>query len=124
MKHWNDEKIERIVAWLLISGVALSAVVVLTGAVGFLRQYGSDQPDYHVFHSVPKQYRNVAGVLSAAGPSDWRAVIQLGLLLLMLTPIARVAFSLVGFAMEGDRTYVFLTGLVLAILIYSFAVPH
>jgi len=124
VKQWNDEKMERVVAWLLISGVALSALVVLTGAIGFLWQYGSEQPGYHVFHGVPKQYRNIAGVLGAAGPSDWRAVIQLGLLLLILTPIARVTFSLAGFAMESDRTYVFLTGLVLAILIYSFVVPH
>jgi uncharacterized membrane protein len=51
-------------------------------------------------------------------------VIQLGLLLLILTPVARVAFSLVGFALERDRIYVELTAIVLVILIYSLAGPH
>lgn len=58
------------------------------------------------------------------GPGDCRAIIQAGLLLLILTPMARVAFSLVGFALERDGTYVVLTFIVLAILIYSLAGPH
>jgi uncharacterized membrane protein len=124
MKNWGDVQLEKIVAWLLISGVALAALVVLAGAAGFLWQYGIQSPDHHVFHGVPPQYRDIRGVISAAGPSDWRAVIQLGLLLLILTPIARVAFSLAGFALERDRTYVVLTALVLAILLYSFIAPH
>ena len=48
-----------------------------------------------------------------------RGVIQLGLLLLIATPIARVAFSVVGFALERDRMYVVFTLIVLAILLYS-----
>jgi len=43
----------------------------------------------------------------------------LGLLLLIATPIARVAFSIVGFALERDRMYVVFTLIVLAILLYS-----
>jgi uncharacterized membrane protein len=54
------------------------------------------------------------------GPSNCRATIQFGLLVLIGTPIARVAFSLVGFASERDRTYVVTKGIVLAVLIYSF----
>ncbi len=46
-------------------------------------------------------------------------MIQLGLLLLIATPIARVAFSVVGFAIERDRMYVVFTLIVLAILLYS-----
>lgn len=124
MKSWDDVELEKIVAWLLISGVALSALVVLIGAAGFLWKHGTDQADYHVFHGVAPQYRKMRSVLSATGPSDWRAVIQLGLMFLILTPIARVAFSLAGFAAEKDWTYVALTGLVLAILVYSFIAPH
>jgi uncharacterized membrane protein len=46
-------------------------------------------------------------------------LIQLGLLLLIATPIVRVAFSMVGFAIERDRMYVAFTLIVLAILLYS-----
>lgn len=120
MNRWDDAKLEQIVAWLLISGVALSALVVLAGATGFLWNHAGERTDYHTFHSVPRQYRDVGGVLGAVKTGDWRAVIQLGLILLILTPIARVAFSLAGFVLERDRTYLVLTAIVLAILIYSF----
>ena len=124
MKPWNDQRLERIVSSLLIVGVSLSALVVFIGGAGFLWQHGHECPDYHVFHGVPEQYRSLRGVIRSAGPMDWRTVIQVGLLLLILTPIARVAFSLAGFALEKDWTYVVLTAFVLMILVYSFAAPH
>jgi uncharacterized membrane protein len=120
MRPWNDERLERIVSGLLIVGVSLSALVVLAGGIGFLWQHAHERPDYHAFHGVPEQYRSLRGVIGSAGPSDWRGMIQLGLLLLILTPIARVAFSLAGFALEKDRTYVVLTAVVLVILLYGF----
>jgi uncharacterized membrane protein len=43
------------------------------------------------------------------------------LLLLILTPVARVAFSVAAFALERDWTYVAITLIVLAVLIYSLA---
>jgi uncharacterized membrane protein len=46
-------------------------------------------------------------------------VIQLGLLLLVATPIARVALSLIGFFRQGDRKYVVITAIVLGILLFS-----
>jgi uncharacterized membrane protein len=48
-----------------------------------------------------------------------RGIIQLGLLLLIATPVARVALSIVGFAAERDRMYVSFALIVLAILFYS-----
>jgi uncharacterized membrane protein len=44
---------------------------------------------------------------------------QLGLLLLIATPIARVAFSAVAFAIEGDKMYVLFTLIVFGVLLYS-----
>jgi len=46
-------------------------------------------------------------------------LIQLGLLLLIATPVARVAFSVVAFAMQRDRLYVAVALIVLAVLMYS-----
>lgn len=120
----NDQRLEVIISVLLRTGVMLSAAVVLLGGAGYLGQHGHEQPDYSAFHGAPAVYRSVSGVVHAAGPSNWPAVIQLGLLLLILTPIARVAFSLVGFGLERDRAYVVLTSIVLAILVYSLAAPH
>ena len=124
MGAWNDQRLEKIVSVLLIAGVSLAALVVLAGGACFLWRHGADLPDYHAFYSVEQPYRSVQGVLSAAAPSDCRGIIQLGLLLLICTPIARVAFSMAGFALERDWTYVTLTATVLVILVYGLAVPH
>ena len=124
MGAWNDERLEKVVSVLLIAGVSLAALVVLSGGACFLWRHGADRPDYRVFHSVEQQYRSVGGVLGTAAPSDCRGIIQLGLLLLICTPIARVAFSMAGFALEHDWTYVTLTAIVLAILVYGLALPH
>jgi uncharacterized membrane protein len=39
--------------------------------------------------------------------------------LLLATPVIRVAFSIIGFAIERDRTYVAITSVVLATLLVS-----
>jgi uncharacterized membrane protein len=115
----NDRRLEVIISVLLRTGVTLSALVVLLGGICFLSKHGHEQPEYRVFHGPQAAYRSISGVIQATGPSDCRAIIQLGLLLLILTPIARVAFSLVGFGLERDGTYVALTSVVLLILVYS-----
>ena len=122
--QWTDQRLEVIISILLRTGVLLAAAVVLLGGICFLAKHGHEQPEYHVFHGTPGIYRSISGVIHAAGPSNCQAIIQLGLLLLILTPMARVAFSLAGFALEHDRTYMVLTSMVLAILIYSLAAPH
>ena len=124
MQSWTDQRMELTISILLRSGVVLSALVVLLGGACFLWQHGGDRPDYHVFHPVPESYRSIPGVVRTAGPSDYRALIQLGLLLLIATPIARVAFSLIAFRFERDWTYVWLTAVVLTILVYSFVARH
>jgi len=124
MNTWNDARLEKVVSVLLIAGVSLAALVVLLGGACFLWRHGHDIADYRAFHGVEQQYRSIAGVVGAAQPSDCRGIIQLGLLLLVCTPIARVAFSMAGFALEHDRTYVALTAVVLAILVYGLVAPH
>jgi uncharacterized membrane protein len=121
---WNDEGLERIVSRLLIAGVLLSAAVVFLGGVCHLARYGQETADYHAFHPVLEEYRSPQGVIHAIGPANCAAFIQLGLLVLIATPIARVAFSLAGFAFERDWTYVAITSIVLAVLIYSVADVH
>ena len=61
------------------------------------------------------------GVLRGVGAGRSAALIQLGLLLLIATPIARVALAAVAFATQRDRTYVIITLIVLAVLAASLA---
>ena len=120
----TDQRLEVVISVLLRTGVMLAAIVVLLGAACFLYKHGAEQPEYHVFHGTAEANRSFWNLLHEVRPSDCPAVIQLGILLLILTPIARVAFSFVGFALERDRTYMALTTIVLLILIYSVAAPH
>ncbi len=115
----SDRRLELIISVILRTGVIFSALVVLLGGACFLSEHGHEQPEYRVFHQTPAAYRTISGVIHAASPADCGAVIQLGLLLLILTPVARVAFSLVGFGLERDGTYAVITSIVLLILLYG-----
>jgi uncharacterized membrane protein len=116
---WTDRKVEDLVGNLLRGGVLLAALVVFSGAVVYLARHGGEPADYRVFHGEPNQLRTISGVLREAFSFQGRGIIQLGLLLLIATPVARVALSIVGFAAERDRMYVGFATMVLAILLYS-----
>jgi len=116
---WRDRRIEVILGNLLRTGVLISAAVVLSGACVYLSRHAHEPADYRVFRGEPSEYRTIRGVIQSVMNGRGRGLIQLGLLLLIATPIARVAFSVAGFTIERDRLYVAFTLIVLAILLYS-----
>ncbi len=118
-RHMQDADVEQAVGNLLRAGVLLAAAVVLVGGALFLLQHGLTRPDYRVFRGEPAELRYVSGIVRTALTGSARGVIQLGLLLLIATPIARVALTAVAFAAERDRTYVLVALLVLALLLKS-----
>ncbi len=120
---WTDRKVEDLVGNLLRAGVFLAALVVFSGAVVYLARHGREPADYRVFHGEPNQLRTIPGVLREAFAFQGRGIIQLGLLLLIATPVARVVLSIVGFAAERDRMYVGFATIVLVILLYSLFGP-
>jgi uncharacterized membrane protein len=120
---WTDRKVEDLIGNLLRAGVVLSALIVFVGAVVYLARHGSELADYRVFHGEPNQLRTIPGVLREALAFQGRGIIQLGLLLLIATPVARVVLSIAGFAAEHDRMYVGFATIVLVILIYSLFGP-
>ena len=116
---WTDQRVEIIIGNLLRAGVTLAAVIVLLGGFIFLARYGRAPANYGVFRGEPSDLREWRGILAAAFSWHGRGIIQLGLVLLIATPVARVAFSALAFAMERDWLYVGITTLVLCILLYS-----
>jgi uncharacterized membrane protein len=116
---WRDRRLELILGNLLRTGVLLSAAVVLAGACIYLARHAHEPANYRVFRGEPTDFRTIPGVVNSVMHGRGRGLIQLGLLLLIATPIARVAFSVVGFALERDRMYVIFTLIVLAILLFS-----
>jgi uncharacterized membrane protein len=118
-QFWNDQRVENVIGNLLRAGVILAAAVVLAGGVLYVAKYGSRRPQYGVFRGEPSDLRNASQIVDDAISLHSRGLIQLGLLLLIATPVARVAFSVIAFAGERDWLYVVVTLIVLAVLLYS-----
>ena len=117
--RWSDQRVEEVVGDLLRAGLLIAAAVVVVGAVVYLARHGSEQPVYRIFHGEPPDLRGIAGITDVALEWRGRGIIQLGLLLLLATPVARVVFSIFAFAMQRDRLYVVITIVVLTVLLYS-----
>jgi uncharacterized membrane protein len=100
---FDDQRIEIIIGTLLRTGVLLAAAVVLAGAIMYLARYGHGIPDYKSFHGEPERLKSLTAIFHGA----------------IATPIARVLFSAIAFAIERDYVYVLVTLIVLGILCYS-----
>jgi uncharacterized membrane protein len=118
--EWGDRRMEMIIGILLRLGVMVAGAVVFFGAIVYLIRNGAAPlPDYKSFHGETLQLSTVEGILAGVRQFRGRAIIQLGVLLLIATPVARVVFSAFAFAFEKDKLYVCITLFVLAILLFS-----
>ncbi len=121
---WTDEKVEGIIGQILRSGVLLAASVVLIGGMLYLVERGMDRPDHRVFHGEPVDLRHPEGIVKDALALQSRGLIQLGLLLLIATPVTRVIFTVFAFFRQRDYLYVVVTLMVLAVLLYGLFGSH
>ena len=122
--HRSDQRMDEIMGGLLRTGVVLAAAIVLVGGMVYLTRHRVPVTDYRVFQGEPGDLRSVSGIFREALAFHGRGLIQLGLLVLIATPVARVAFSFFAFLYERDWTYVFVTLFVLGLLIYSLFGGH
>ena len=104
---------------LLRLGVLIASAVIVLGLVPYLARDGSRHADYQEFRGEPPAFRTVSGVVAYAVSGHLRGIMQLGVLLLVATPVARVALCLFAFARQRDRLYVGVTVAVLAALFFS-----
>jgi uncharacterized membrane protein len=116
----TDENLEIAIGRMLQGGVLLAAAVVLVGGLFYLvHAPAGPRPDYSHFHGVADGLRHPGGIWHGVLHGDAESVIQLGLLLLIATPVVRVMLAGVGFLMERDQLYVWVSAIVLAVLLYS-----
>ena len=123
-------RMEMAISYALRAGVFLSAAVILVGILSFaVRQntgYARVQPnhlrDILTFHktSGPGFFpTTLPAVLQGAIAGKPYAIIGLGMILLILTPVVRVALSVLFFLSQRDWLYVGITLFVLAVLTFS-----
>lgn len=114
-----DRQVDLVIGRLLQIGVFAAAAIVALGAILFLAQHGARRAEFTAFVPGPTTLRTVGGILRGALAFDSAAIVQLGLVLLIMTPIARVLFTLVAFIIQRDRLYILITLVVLALLLYG-----
>jgi len=119
VERWTDEEIDQVIGRLLQVGVLIATGVMLAGGAVFLVTHGHLPADFRVFRGEPAALRSVEGIIGGVLARYSPALVQLGLVLLIATPVARVAFTLVAFAVQRDRIYIALTSLVLLLLTYG-----
>jgi uncharacterized membrane protein len=115
----SELQFEELLSNLLKYGVIIASTVVLIGGILYLIRHGGERADYHFFQGEPSYFRSPTGVVTAVLSGSRRGMIQLGLLLLVATPIIRVVISLFIFLRQREFTYVVITLIVLTVLIYS-----
>jgi uncharacterized membrane protein len=116
---FDDRRMETMMGRLLQSGVLLASTVVLVGGVLYLRKHDGKPVNYRTFTGEAADLRHPGQLLHLLAAGDAAAIVQLGILLLIATPVARVLFAAIAFAMERDRLYVCISVVVLAVLLFG-----
>lgn len=114
-----DAAMERGMGRLLQLGVLLACAVVLLGGALTLLQHGRTVVDYRHFHREPGALRQPAALLHAVLALEPAAVVQLGVLLLIWTPVARVIFATASFLWQRDWRYAVISVVVLGVLLFG-----
>jgi uncharacterized membrane protein len=120
MTTQTDAEMDRTLGLLLRWGVLAATAVVLVGGAVYLYRHGlEERPDFRTFAGEPARYSSIAGVFGEAARGGGRGIVQLGVLLLIATPVARVVFSIYAFGRQRDGVYVGVTVVVLMVLLYG-----
>lgn len=115
----DDSKLDGQIGMLLRIGMLSAAFVILLGGLLFLFSNRHTTLDYHVFQGEPENLRTFAGIIHGVIHGHNRAIIQIGLVILIATPVARVLFSAFAFLKAKDYLYVAISGFVFLVLMYS-----
>ena len=124
-------KLEGAVALVLRAGVSVSCALLAAGAVRTLVTPSARDAAARALPALRRgrlhparwpSFHSIGAVLHSALHGEGPGLVMLGVLLLVATPVLRVAVSVVGFALERDRRFVVITALVLAVLLGSFAI--
>jgi len=117
-------KVELLISNLLRIGVVASLIVVVAGLIlSFIHHpaYLHSAAELRQITSPTRTpWHTLTGLIEGLRHFRGEAVIMAGLLLLIATPVMRVAVSIVAFVVERDWVFVIVTSFVLAMLILSF----
>ena len=118
----TPDQFRAVVSMVLRTGVVTAAALTTVGfAMSLLVGWEGSLVGAAPTASAPTDFSHLLSGLLALRPV---AFAQAGLVVLLATPVLRVATSVVGFWLEGDRLYVAITLAVLVILLGSIFLVH
>lgn len=109
------EQIENTIGKILRYGVLLSSLVMIIGLILYIIMGATGYSETFHYRSINELFNGIISLKPYA-------IMMLGLLMLILTPVLRVVVSIYSFYKEHDYLYVYITALVLIILIISFII--
>lgn len=108
----------------MLSGVLMAGAIMAAGLIWFLATHDGMRPGDHLFSGEPKYFENpitmVQRALDLKDLGHRRSLIMIGVVLLLINPLVRVAFAASGFAVQRDHLYTAISLIVLAVLFLSF----
>jgi uncharacterized membrane protein len=120
----NDAQLQNSLARLMLTGVLVAAAIMAAGLIWFVATHEGMPPGDHVFSGEPKYFENPLSMLQRAfefkAVGHRRSLIMIGVVLLLLNPLVRVAFAALGFAAQRDKLYTVISLLVFGVLVLSF----
>lgn len=118
----KEERLRRLLARMMVWGVLLAAAIMIVGLAIFLWHHAGQRPGDHKFTGEPADLRHPVAIFRAALRGNDDCFLQVGVLLLLLNPLARVALAAAGYAMTRDRLYTGIAAVVFAVLVVSYFV--
>ena len=120
----NDAQLQNSLARVMLTGVLVAAAVMGAGLIWFVATHEGMPPGDHLFSGEPKYFENPVSMLERAVSlktiGHRRSLIMIGVVLLLINPLIRVAFAAVGFAAQRNRLYTVISLAVLGVLLLSF----
>lgn len=108
----------------MLGGTLLAAAIIGTGLLWYLATHVGVSPGDHMFRGEPKYFENPVGMVQRAldfgEEGQRRSLIMIGVVLLLINPVVRVGFAVLGFVLQKDRQYAGISLFVLAVLLVSF----
>ena len=120
----NDAQLQNSLARVMLTGVLVAAAIMAAGLIWFVATHEGTPPGDHIFSGEPKYFENPVGMLQRALDLNTvghrRSLVMIGVVLLLINPLIRVAFAAVGFAAQRDKLYAGISLVVLGVLALSF----
>ena len=118
--HDNKWVVETVLSIVLLAGLLAALAVTTIGGGLLMIQQGDTIISFQFFKEESASLSQLDAIVTAALAGDAHSITQLGILMMIATPIARVLSCAILFLFQRDRLYVALSTFVLAILLFSF----